>query len=183
MSEAALKRALAQFVRVNATRFTEELSRNGVSREISSVSTTILSPPKGFYHIWIDVSGDDEFSKVGLTQLASPPRAARHQASIIAYEMAQVRESEETPYKTDHEQFDLFVGRIKALLADSTTSFLDNRTGIGFTLDRATGNSDRLIRRVNQTGNFNQNQQFIPELTSMLSFPVYQGCVDNDKLW
>ena len=184
MSEAALKRALQKFIEVNAARFTEELSRHGVSREIASISTTILAPPRGFYHIWVNVTGSDEFSKAGQKQLASPPRAARYQATIIAEDLAQIRESEGTPYKTDHEQFDLFVGRIKALLADdSTTSFSDDQTGISFTLDRASGNNDRLIRRTNQTGAFDQNQKFIPALTSMLFFPIYQGCVDSDKLW
>lgn len=176
----AVKQALRTLVVNNTSTLVTGLSHQGVARTIEHVTTSLMTPPTGYYYVSINVTDVREASKI--RQLANanmPPRTAVYDVTIHVADYAVMKVGDAELYTTDQTYFDDLVDRISKLISDQTWIGTSPR----FRLVRSE-TEGRVIERSNALQPwFDELEQFHAMLVSQLRFQLAEEQTNDSLLY
>lgn len=177
MDEHIIREVLKKLITDNSSKLVSGLSKQGQSREIFQVSTSSLTPIRGYYFvsIWVDspeVEADTNIRNVGV-----PPSRATYPVVIEIGDYAVGTAGEDQLYEDVDRDFQLFGDRIVDLIRKSY--WLKNtETGKKYHLEETRSVSKKNLSDVAQSAS-----EYHAMLYSRITFNIIDDCTDPETLY
>ncbi len=182
MNEGHVKQSLKDLVLNNENMLMADLIHQGQQRQIVQVALSNLTPPQGYYYILVYITGAREFSRLQSSVTQRPTAAAEYDIQIEVADEALVQQEDifSEAYQTMALDFDKFTDRLVTLIREQNWIGDEPKLKV----KRGTGESDRRVEKVNQSGNYlNTEQNEVASLNAAIQFTLIEECVDTTGLY
>lgn len=177
MNENAVRQAIKTLITNNASTLVTGLTFQGQPREIHQITTSLFTPPTGYYFIAISCISNIETIRTGFKTTAVPPSQATYQMSIEVSDYAIATDSDEEPFEQMDTDFQILTDRLISLLREERW-IVNTSKSTQYRLD-----NERRITKNNLSQIWEDAAQYHAMLYCRVTFNLIEECTDSDNLY